>query len=100
MAEIARTDEADQTTLRIGGALDAAAAPDLRAVVDQLQSDGRLQVTLDLSALVLIDSSGCGVIVGFIKRTRAAGGEVRIVGLTGQPKAVFRMLRLDRVFPI
>ncbi len=61
---------------------------------------GDSQVTLELSSLRLIDSSGVGVIVSLFKRIRANGGQVKIVGLRDQPRAIFRLLRLDRVFPV
>ncbi len=89
-----------ETTLEIDGTLDAVTAPDLRGVVDQLINENRMSVTLELSALRLIDSSGVGVIVSLFKRVRANGGQVKIVGLRDQPRAIFRLLRLDRVFPV
>lgn len=99
MTNYTRTDSGDETILRIEGTLDAATAPDLRAVVDAIVDEGRLLVTLELSGLRLIDSSGVGVIVSLFKRVRALGGQVRIQGLRDQPRAIFRLLRLDRVFP-
>lgn len=99
MTTYSRTDSGDETILRIEGTLDAATAPDLRTVVDQIVDEGRLLITLELSSLRLIDSSGVGVIVSLFKRVRANGGQVRIQGLRDQPRAIFRLLRLDRVFP-
>src|SRR5262245_14011931 len=99
MNAYARTDSGDETILRIEGTLDAATAPDLRAVVDQIVDEQRMSITLELSGLRLIDSSGVGVIVSLFKRVRANGGQVRIQGLRDQPRAIFRLLRLDRVFP-
>ncbi len=95
-----RKDEGDETVLEIEGTLDAVTAPELRGVVDQLVNEQRKTVTLDLANLRLIDSSGVGVIVSLFKRIRAIGGQVRIVGLRDQPRAIFRLLRLDRVFPV
>ena len=99
MTQYSRTDSGDETILRIEGTLDAATAPDLRTVVDSIVDEGRLLITLELSSLRLIDSSGVGVIVSLFKRVRANGGQVRIQGLRDQPRAIFRLLRLDRVFP-
>jgi len=90
----------DETTLEIEGTLDAVTAPELRTVVDQLVNERRPSITLELSSLRLIDSSGVGVIVSLFKRIRANGGQVKIVGLRDQPRAIFRLLRLDRVFPV
>ena len=46
--------------------------------------------------LTLIDSTGVGVLISLFKRARAAGGAVHFAGLVGQPKEIFRLLRLDR----
>ena len=90
----------DETTLMIEGTLDAVTAPELRTIVDQLVNERRPSITLDLSSLRLIDSSGVGVIVSLFKRVQANGGQLKIVGLHDQPRAIFRLLRLDRMFPV
>jgi len=95
-----RIDTADSTMLRIEGSLDAVSTPELRPLIDELVTSGKKSVHLDLKALRLIDSSGVGAIVSLYKRMRAQGGEVRITGLKDQPLAIFKLLRLDRVFPI
>lgn len=95
-----RADNGDETVLKIEGTLDAVTAPELRSVVNDLVNESRKEVTLDLVDLRLIDSSGVGVIVSLFKRVRANGGQVRITGLRDQPRAIFRLLRLDRVFPV
>ena len=93
-----RTDRGDETVLRIEGALDAVTAPDLRPTLDALVAERRAKITIDLSFLRLIDSSGVGAIVALFKRVRANGGRVTVTGLRDQPLAIFRLLRLDRVF--
>jgi anti-sigma B factor antagonist len=55
-------------------------------------------VTVDLEKLRLIDSSGVGAIISLYKRIRAQGGEVAVKNAKDQPLAIFRLLRLDRVF--
>jgi anti-sigma B factor antagonist len=93
-----RTDTGEETTLRIEGALDAVTAPDLRPILDALVSEKRPKVIVELSALRLIDSSGVGALVALYKRLRAQGGIVSVIGLKDQPLAIFKLLRLDRVF--
>ncbi len=93
-----RTDINKNTIFRVRGELDALSAPELRPVLDRLLEDGRRDITVDLSDLRLIDSSGVGALVGLYKRVRAAGGAVRFVGVTAQPLVVFKMLKLDVVF--
>jgi anti-sigma B factor antagonist len=93
-----RTDNENGTLLRIEGELDALTAPELREHFDALVSEGRTPITLDLSSLRLLDSSGVGAIVSLYKRVRANGGSMRVVNACEQPAAIFRLLRLDAVF--
>lgn len=94
-----RSDTGEETVLTIDGTLDAVTAPELRPILDGLIAESRKLIVIDLSHLRLIDSSGVGVLVSLFKRARAAGGDVRLVGLKDQPLAIFKLLRLDRVFP-
>jgi len=96
----ARTDDADKTLLSIRGELDALSAAELRPLVDRVVEDQRRLVTVDLSELRLIDSSGIGVLVSLYKRVRATSGEVTFTGVTAQPLVIFKLLRLDVVFEL
>lgn len=94
-----RTDNGSETVVMLEGTLDAVTAPEFRTLADELVAENRKNVILDMSSLRLIDSSGVGVIVALFKRMRADGGQVRMVGLRDQPRAIFRLLRLDRILP-
>jgi anti-sigma B factor antagonist len=91
--------ENETAVLSLRGELDALSCPELRPVLDALAEDGR-RVTVDLSELRLIDSSGVGAMVSLYKRVRANGGDVRFVGVTAQPLVIFKLLRLDRAFEL
>jgi anti-sigma B factor antagonist len=93
-----RTDEGATTTLRVRGELDALSAPALRPVLDDLVESDRRDITVELSGLCLVDSSGVGALVSLYKRIRAKGGEVRFAGVNAQPLVIFQLLRLDAVF--
>lgn len=95
-----RQDDGTTTTLRIKGELDALTTPELRPTLDAVVRDGPREVTVDLSDLRLIDSSGVGALVSLFKRIRANGGSIRFVGVTEQPRVIFKLLRLDVVFGI
>ena|SRR3990172_6924052 len=90
----------DRTVLAVEGVLDALTAPEIRPTIDQLVIERRTPIEVDLTALRLIDSSGVAVVVSLYKRCRAFGGTVRVVGLGNQPLAIFKLLRLDRVFDL
>jgi len=95
-----RTDNGAETVLRIEGVLDAVTAPEIRPTIDALIAEKRQSISVDLTALRLIDSSGVGAIVSLFKRAKAYGGNVTVSGLKDQPLAIFRLLRLDRVFSL
>lgn len=85
----------DATVVRIGGRLDVRTAGDVRQRLVALVEQGAARVVLDLSPLEWIDSSGVGALVTLYKRTRTAGGDAKVAGLQGQPREIFRLLRLE-----
>jgi anti-sigma B factor antagonist len=92
------TTEDGATLLRIAGSLDAMTTPELRPTIEELVAGRAARVVVDLARLELIDSSGVGAIVSLYKRLRAQGGRLTVRGVRDQPLAIFRLLRLDRVF--
>lgn len=100
LAGVSREDSGTETLLRIVGAFDALSAPASRSVFDTLVNDRRSPVAIDMSAVRLIDSLGVGAIVSLYKRVLAQGGELSVRGLNGQPLAIFRLLRLDRLMAV
>jgi len=95
-----RIDDGQATTLRIRGELDALSAGTLRPLLDQVVAEQRLRITVDLSELRMVDSSGIGALVSLYKRVRAAGGQLLFAGVTAQPRVIFKLLRLDVVFEL
>ncbi len=93
-----RTDQGDVSTLQIGGSLDVLTAPELMPTIDQLVEQRRARVTVDLAGLDIIDSSGVAALVALYKRLRAVGGQVTVTGARDQPLAIFKLLRMDKVF--
>jgi anti-sigma B factor antagonist len=96
--QVAKTTTDDAVRFRISGDLDALSAESIRSPFRDALRDGVERVELDLSELELIDSSGAGAIVWMYKQLRQRGATLAIVGLHGQPRAIFRLLGLDRVF--
>jgi anti-anti-sigma factor len=79
--------------------LDAFSAPALRGRLDQLTQDGVQNFIIDLSATPFMDSAGMAVLVSLLRRSRQAGGSVRLVW--PRAEAVRRTLKLtqfDRIF--
>lgn len=98
--KITRCQDGETTILAFAGTLDAVTAPEARPVIEETLTDGSREIIMDMNQLNLIDSSGVGVIIDLFKRARANGVQCKVTGVRDQPRAIFRLLRLDRVFEI
>jgi anti-sigma B factor antagonist len=88
----------DETKLSISGSLDINSAPALADEIDKIVATKPAKVTVDLSALDLIDSSGVAALVKLYKGVRNGSGVFMIAGARDQPLAIFKLLRMDKVF--
>ncbi|WP_028997646.1 STAS domain-containing protein [Azohydromonas australica] len=80
--------------------LDAAQAAAFRtALLDVLKDTPTARLVLDLQAVKMIDSSGLGVLVSVLKSMGGRGG-IAVAGASAAVQSVFKLTRLDRVFPM
>ena len=86
------------TTLVVRGSLDINSAPALSEEIDKIVAARPARVVVDLATLDLIDSSGVAALVKLYKGMRASGGAMTIAGARDQPLAIFKLLRMDKVF--
>jgi anti-sigma B factor antagonist len=89
---------ATETKVTIRGSLDINSAPVLALEIDAIVAAKAARVVVDLAPLDLIDSSGVAALVKLYKGTRSHGGTLVIVGAHDQPLAIFKLLRMDKVF--
>lgn len=95
----ART-EGDWRVLDVRGEIDLYTSPQLRDAIDREVGGGTPKVLVDLAGVSFMDSSGLGVLVGSLKRSRERGGELALVCTEGSVLKVLTITGLDRVFPI
>ncbi|HSD87488.1 MAG TPA: STAS domain-containing protein [Kofleriaceae bacterium] len=88
------------TTLLVRGSLDINTAQQLAGEIDHVIAARPSNVIVDLSGLDLIDSSGVAALVKLYKGVRATGGAVTVAGARDQPLAIFKLLRMDKVFDL
>jgi anti-sigma B factor antagonist len=91
---------AEHTVLEVGGEVDVYTAPRLRERLVELVDGGARDVVVDLGRVDFLDSTGLGVLVGALKRLRAAGGTFGLVCSKEPLLKIFRITALDQVFPI
>jgi anti-sigma B factor antagonist len=79
--------------------LDASNAGEFkRDVASSLEANAK--VVLDLSRLRFVDSSGLGAFISCLRRLNAKGGDLKLCGMSKPVRAVFELVRMDRVFDI
>jgi anti-sigma B factor antagonist len=86
--------------LPLTGDVDLGSAPALRQRLSELTEEAPSFLVIDLAGLDFIDSTGLGVLVGTLRRVRAAGGDVRLAAPRSGIARVFSVTGLDRVFSL
>jgi anti-sigma B factor antagonist len=72
----------------------------LELAVDDLLSEKKTRVVLDLSNVSKVDSGGVGKIVNCLSRLRVAGGTLCLAGVSGMIGGVLKMTQVDRLVKI
>lgn len=80
--------------------LDAETVSELRPAVASLVTGDARDMAFDMSRVRFIDSSGIGLLVFAYKRLAAAGRELTLFGLVGQPRQLIEFLRIDQIIRI
>jgi anti-sigma B factor antagonist len=93
------TIEADWAVVEVTGELDLHTAPQLRERLSELTAEGHDRVLLDCSKLTFMDSTGLGVLVGHLKRTRERGHKLALAGLRAPVMKILTITGLDELFP-
>lgn len=80
--------------------LDAGTSGESRETLLAAISSSRPRMVIDMSMLGFVDSAGLGVLVAALKTSRAAGGDVRLCGVTPTVRSILDMTRLSQKFGI
>ncbi|MBB2976181.1 anti-sigma B factor antagonist [Microbacterium endophyticum] len=88
---------ADVAIIRGTGRLNMVTAPELREAVSAAVGRGRAKVVVELSQITFMDSSGLGALIGALKTSREAGGDLRIAEPAEQVMMVLRLSNVDKI---
>ena len=86
--------------VRLQGELDLGTASQLRDELARLTADGARLVTVDMSDLAFIDSTGLSVLITGLKRLRQQGGDMALRSPTASTRKVLEITGLTEVFAI
>lgn len=90
----------DAQVLSLGGELDIATTPTVRSAIDAAIAGGSKRIIVDLTGLNFIDSTGLGVLIGGLRRSRENGGRVVLVATEGRILRLLRVTGLVRIFQV
>lgn len=99
MQLISTTDAGRQIVTVQEQRIDAAVALSFKEGMRSQTEDGADVVVLDLQQVEFVDSSGLGAIVASLK-AMGKGRTLALAGLTPTVEKVFRLTRMDSVFPM
>ena len=84
----------------VTGEIDLHTAPRLReTLLGHLTNDDR-HLTVDLSGVTFIDSTGLSVLIAGLRRARSLGGDLRLRAPSRQTYKVLELTKLTEVFAI
>ncbi|HJY82285.1 MAG TPA: STAS domain-containing protein [Candidatus Binatia bacterium] len=82
-----------------GEQLDASNAKEFkRDIAPVLEANAK--AVFDMSQLRFVDSSGLGAILSCLRQLNAAGGDLKLCGLSKPVRALFELVRMHRIFDI
>ena len=90
----------DRATIHVGGEIDLATCPQLRAVLVELIDTGFHQLIIDLEQVSFLDCTGIGVLVDARRRVQQHGGCLNLARPTPFVLRVLTLTRMTTVFPI
>ncbi len=98
--EVAVRSESGKAVIDVGGEVDILTAPKLREQIHHAIDRGEKDLIVDLLDVSFMDSSGLGVLISALKRTKEVGGSLTVVAATRPVTNVLSLTGLDKVFPV
>jgi anti-sigma B factor antagonist len=98
--QVRTTRSNDVCVVTAAGEVDVYTSPTLKQALLEAAEGGCGVLVVDMDEVGFIDSSGLGVLVGALRRSKEAGGELRISGGSDSVVKIFRITGLDKVFPM
>jgi phospholipid transport system transporter-binding protein len=69
-----------------------------RLVTENPELIGSAGLTVDMSGLEKVDSAGLALLLGWVRKARGSGGELRFSGIPEQLRSLVRIADLETLF--
>jgi anti-anti-sigma factor len=96
----AKTIEPQRIVIHVEGRLDAETCNPLKQAFHDYVANGVRHVTVEMSQVAFIDSSGLSALISGLKTLRQSGGTLNLAAVGAQVRTALRLTLLDTVLPI
>lgn len=86
--------------LILDGSLDAYSFPKLESVLGQLWDSGKHRVILDCTGLEYVSSAALGALIGFARRAREKGGDLKLAHLPAKIFNIVELLGFNKILDV
>ncbi|AFY69717.1 Sulfate transporter/antisigma-factor antagonist STAS [Thalassoporum mexicanum PCC 7367] len=86
--------------MALRGRIDVLKASKLRQQIINTTADRPMLVLFDMQDVMFLDSAGLGSLIFGVKHITGLGGEVAFCSLHDQPRALFGLANVEKLFPI
>ncbi len=86
--------------LRFEGALDTQSLPRLETLFNNLLSKQRHRIVLDCNGLDYINSASLGSLIGFARKVRDQGGDLKVTSLSQKITGIVNLLGFDKILSL
>ncbi len=90
----------DLRFIRLHGRIDAAAAPAVRASVDEALKNGTRKIVVDLGDVTFMSSSGLRILLLLARDLRKQDGDIRLCNPKPHVAEVFHLTGFDQIFEL
>jgi anti-sigma B factor antagonist len=97
---IRREEEGALDVVYLDGALDSYSFPRLESMLNELQDANRHKVILECEHLDYISSAALGALIGFTRRAREQGGDMKLVQLSAKILNIIELLGFHKILDI
>ncbi len=98
--KIVEEDKADVTTVLLNGEVDIYTSQNLKEKLYNIIETKKKELEIDCKNLTYIDSTGLGIFVGALKKSKQYGSAIKITNLKDNIKKLFIITGLDKLFII
>lgn len=72
----------------------------LKNRIDKSIKKGKKLIVLDLKNVLTINSAGLGIIIGILKRTQEAGGDLKVINVNEKILNIIKITKLNLIIDI